>query len=181
MYRVPKGWSVLSNLDLQYKHSSNNLEIKPNIEPPWCKQKFKWRHLNETEGGHCIFTDGSKMSNKVGSAMVVVENGVETSHETVRINDEASVFMAELKAIEMAINHIISNNIPHSKIITDSSSVLQALNNPNNCKPSISHLKQLLIKSPATIELIWTRAHIGIYGNELADQYAKTSYIKGHH
>ncbi|GIY62382.1 uncharacterized protein CEXT_513801 [Caerostris extrusa] len=113
------------------------------------------------------------MSNKVGRAMVVVVNGVETSHETVRINDEASVFMAELKAIEMAIKHIISNNILHSKIITDSRSVLQALNNPNNCNPSIFQLKQLLIKCSATIELIWTRAHIGIYGNELADQYAK--------
>ncbi|GIZ01784.1 RNase H domain-containing protein [Caerostris extrusa] len=105
--------------------------------------------------------------------MVVVGNGVETSHKIVRLNDEAPVFMAELKAIEMAIHHIISNNILHFKIITDSRSVLQALHNPNNIKRSIFHLKQLLNKSTATIELIWTRAHIGIHGNELADQYAK--------
>ncbi|GIX71144.1 uncharacterized protein CDAR_430821 [Caerostris darwini] len=78
--------------------------------------------------------------------------------------------MAELNAIEMAIPHIISNNMKHSKIITDSRSVLQALHNPSNLKPIIFHLKQLLNKS---IELIWTRAHIGILGNELADQYAK--------
>ncbi|GIX83513.1 RNase H domain-containing protein [Caerostris darwini] len=81
--------------------------------------------------------------------------------------------MAELKAIEMAIHHIISNNILQYKIITDSRSVLQALNNPANCSPSIFQLKQLLSKTTATIELIWTRAHIGIHGNELADQYAK--------
>ncbi|GIZ01786.1 hypothetical protein CEXT_744841, partial [Caerostris extrusa] len=54
-----------------------------------------------------------------------------------------------------------------------SRSVLQALHNPNNIKRSIFHRKQLLNKSTATIELIWTRAHIGIHGNELADQYAK--------
>ncbi|GIX77396.1 putative 115 kDa protein in type-1 retrotransposable element R1DM [Caerostris darwini] len=158
--------------------SNSNLEKRPNIEPPRHKQKFKWRHLIEKEGGHCIFTDGSKMNNRVGSAMVVVENGVETSHKFVRINDEASVFMAELEAIEMAIHHIISNNILHSKIITDSRTVLQALNNPANCSPSIFQLKQLLSMTSANIELIWTRAHIGIHGNELADQFAKQATSK---
>ncbi|GIX70133.1 probable RNA-directed DNA polymerase from transposon BS [Caerostris darwini] len=159
-------------------YSYNNLEKRPNIEPPWYKQKFKWRHLFDREGGHCIFTDGSKMNNRVGCAMVVVENGVETSHRIVRINDEASVFMAELKAIEMAIHHIITHNIIHSKIITDSRSVLQALNNPANCSPSIFHLKQLLSLTTANIELVWTRAHIGIHGNELADHFAKQATSK---
>ncbi|GIY82483.1 hypothetical protein CEXT_352121 [Caerostris extrusa] len=39
-------------------YSTNKLEERPNIEPPWYKQKFKWRHLNE-EGGYYIYTDGS--------------------------------------------------------------------------------------------------------------------------
>ncbi|GIY57888.1 uncharacterized protein CDAR_197091 [Caerostris darwini] len=77
--------------------------------------------------------------------------------------------MAELHAIKMAISHIRDFSVKKAKIITDSRSVLQALNNTN---PSVLALKELLRYAPS-IELIWTRAHIGVAGNESADIHAK--------
>ncbi|GIY37491.1 hypothetical protein CDAR_459081 [Caerostris darwini] len=79
----------------------------------------------------------------------------------------------ELHAIKTAISFINEYSISNAKIITDSRSALHAVNNPNNNSPSILPLKELLKNTPSTVELIWTRAHIGVAGNELANICAK--------
>ncbi|GIY07540.1 hypothetical protein CDAR_386561 [Caerostris darwini] len=48
-----------------------------------------------------------------------------------------------------------------------------ALDNPANNSPAILQVKELLNDTQSTIEMVWTKAHIGITGNELADTYAK--------
>ncbi|GIY26811.1 RNase H domain-containing protein [Caerostris darwini] len=130
------------------------------------------------EEGCCIYTDGSKMNIRFGCAIVSLFNSIEQHHELGRFSDEATVFMAELKAIEAAINYATSNLISYAKIITDSRLVLQALNNPNNDYPPIRHLKSILTSSVTKFELIWTRSHIGVVGNELVDSYAKQATLK---
>ncbi|GIX68960.1 hypothetical protein CDAR_604381 [Caerostris darwini] len=127
--------------------SAEDLEASPNIEPSWEKLKFDRRYQHKPESGYYIYTDGSKMCNKVGCAMVVMYEGVEEYNCINCLNDEASVYMAELKAIEIAIEHVLSNNINHAKIISDSRSILQALNNPNNINPPILLIKKLIANS----------------------------------
>ncbi|GIX77402.1 RNase H domain-containing protein [Caerostris darwini] len=103
---------------------------------------------------------------------VFLDNVVQYSEQK-RLSDGASVFMAELKAIEMAILSANFHHYPSVKIISDSRSVLQALANPTNCSAPISLLKSLLGNSTTSCELIWTRAHVGTEGNEIADLHAK--------
>ncbi|GIY30014.1 hypothetical protein CEXT_464801 [Caerostris extrusa] len=74
------------------------LEERLNFEPPWNKSKFEWRYMKQRKEGCYMYTDGSKM------------NGREQYHETRRLSEEASVFMAELKAIETAIEYVTSNH-----------------------------------------------------------------------
>ncbi|GIY60240.1 hypothetical protein CDAR_235051 [Caerostris darwini] len=81
--------------------------------------------------------------------------------------------MAELHAIKKAIEYIINNSINSAKIISNSRSILIALDNPANNSPAILQVKELLNNMPSTIEMVWTKAHIGVNGNELADTYAK--------
>ncbi|GIY36395.1 uncharacterized protein CDAR_392761 [Caerostris darwini] len=104
--------------------------------------------------------------------MVIFNEGRQILQQNWRLNDEASVFMAELHAIKMAISNIRDLSIKKAKIVTDSRSVLQALNNPSNTNPSVLGLKELLRYAPS-IEFIWTTAHIGVAGNESADIHAK--------
>ncbi|GIY59839.1 hypothetical protein CDAR_299811 [Caerostris darwini] len=56
--------------------SADTLETTPKIEPHWEKIKIDWRHQQEIEGGFCICTDGSKMSNRVCCAMVILTGHV---------------------------------------------------------------------------------------------------------
>ncbi|GIY54774.1 hypothetical protein CDAR_391091 [Caerostris darwini] len=87
---------------------------------PWKKTRTPWRDLQPVEGGLCIYTDGSKKKDRVGSAIVLLKENVETYHQYWRLNDEATVFMAELHAIKKAIEYISNNSILDAKIISDS-------------------------------------------------------------
>ncbi|GIX77309.1 RNase H domain-containing protein [Caerostris darwini] len=157
----------------QQTFTFNDLEKRHKFEPHWDKTKFQWRHMNKKEDRCCIYTNGSKLRGRVGCASVCILNKVEMFSDQKRLSDEASVYMAELKAIESAINLANSHHYSSVKIISDSRSVLQALCNPNNCTSPISFLKSLLRSSTTSCELIWTKAHVGTEGNKIADFYAK--------
>lgn len=59
---------------------------------------------------------------------VVYEGGIETSHYKYRLDDNLSIFMAELLAIFKAVEYIIVNcKDKHFSIISDSKSVLESL------------------------------------------------------
>lgn len=63
-----------------------------------------------------IYTDGSKLNNKVGSAITVYKDQQEVESVQYILNDEASVFMAELFAIDKAIDYVIKNSVKYNGI-----------------------------------------------------------------
>ena len=79
----------------------------------------------------CIYTDGSKEENKVGCATFT--NG---NCKTLRLPDGSSIFTAEAKAIDLALDFINESNLKDKFIIfSDSLSVLQALNHTSPKTP----------------------------------------------
>jgi ribonuclease HI len=92
----------------------------------------------------------------------------------------ATIFQAEVTAILRACTHIKSNiakltDYNQIDIISDSKASLQALqknvttsNLVKMCKTTIDDLN-----SQIPVALHWIKAHVGHYGNELADQMAK--------
>ncbi|GIY52241.1 hypothetical protein CEXT_417101 [Caerostris extrusa] len=109
--------------------------------PPWDKKSITWNVFNENITGTLIFTDGSRMDNKVGGAFVVCKNNIETSHKIFRLSDHPTLFTAELMAVNAAVDYCITNHLQASSIITDSISVLLALVNVNNTNSEISIIK----------------------------------------
>ncbi|GIY12247.1 hypothetical protein CEXT_364941 [Caerostris extrusa] len=103
--------------------------------------------------------------------------GLRSTMSNSRLNNEATVFHAELHAIELAINYIVKNNLEED-IITDSRSTLLALANPRNYEPNILSLKDGIKNFQHNINFKWAKAHIGILGNEAADTYAKWPPLK---
>jgi ribonuclease HI len=73
----------------------------------------------------------------------------------------------------------IAENSPHTiAIFTDSRITIDLLKNVNNHSYLIKEIRKrisILERTNWTIEFSWVKAHIGIYGNELADQLAKAA------
>ena len=95
-----------------------------------------------------------------------------------RIPDGSSVFTAEAKAIDLALDFVNKCTYTDKFVIfSDSLSVLQALNHTSSKN---SQIQQLLLKhheisNLKTVIYCWIPSHIGIYGNEKVDKSAKES------
>ena len=95
-----------------------------------------------------------------------------------RIPDGSSVFTAEAKAIDLALDLVASCN-SHDKfiILSYSLSVLQALNHTSSKNPQIQDIlqKHHSISKLKTVGYCWILSHIGIRNNERVDKKAKES------
>ena len=83
-----------------------------------------------------MYTDGSKDEEKVGCAAAKYDDC-----KKMRIPDGSSVFTAEAKAIDLALDFV--NNCTYTDkfvIFSDSLSVLQALNHTSSKNSQIQHL-----------------------------------------
>ena len=95
-----------------------------------------------------------------------------------RIPDGSSVFTAEAKGIDLALDFVNTCTYTDKFVIfSDSLSVLQALNHTSSKNSQIQHLllKNHEISSSETVIYCWIPSHIGIYGNEKVDKNAKES------
>ena len=109
-------------------------------------------------------------------------------HHSERISDNASIFIAEMSAIEYALMHALSLPSPLSiTIISDSLSVLKFLLRSPTIEITPIHLRILqaytsLLANGSQARLVWVPNHIGLHGNDQADLLAKIgSSLPSHH
>ncbi len=156
-------------------------------EPAEEWNKKYWADLDSMETGadRCgnepgtayVYTDGSCLQDQVGAAYTVTYNKEEIAHASFHINPEATVFQAEIAAIEEAALDIPRFTQTCRKVVffTDSQAALKAL--AANCYKSrhvwncVRSLMRLC--DGRKVELKWIKAHVGHAGNERADQLAK--------
>ena len=96
----------------------------------------------------------------------------------VQFPDDSSIFTAEAKAIDLALDFISTCDASNKFIIfSDSLSVLKAMNHTSSKNPQIQKLLEKCHELLAykEIALCWIPSHIGIQGNEMVDKQAKTS------
>ena len=131
--------------------------------------EIKDEHSNCTP----IYTDGSKDNDRVGCAAII--NNISIIQ---RLPSNASIFTAEIKAIDLALDAIAESDDDHFIIFSDSLSVLLSLENKKLDNPlvvNLLHKLHLLSIAHKTIFFCWIPSHIGIRGNEAADVAAKKS------
>ena len=75
------------------------------------KQNFQELQSQLSDYQH-IYTDGSKVENKVGCAYVLGSH-----HEKIRLPDGSSIFTVESKAIDMALDYIRNNSLDKKFVI----------------------------------------------------------------
>ncbi|KAH9416497.1 hypothetical protein DERP_014546 [Dermatophagoides pteronyssinus] len=135
---------------------------------------------DRNSSGYTIYTDGSKINDEVGSAVVIFANDEKRSPLlvlTYRLNSNCSVYQAELFGICNAISWVIENGVSDAVILSDSKSAIQSICNFH----STNFLVQLIFKMVADytgrICIKWIKAHNGCFGNDLADFYAKQATL----
>ena len=136
------------------------------------KQNFQELQSRLSNYQH-IYTDGSKVEDKVGCAYISGSH-----HEKIRLPDGSSIFTAESKAIDMALDYVMNNSLENKFVIfSDSLSVLKSLNHTSSKNPKIQNLIEKHHELSKTKEILfcWLPSHVGIKGNEAADVKAKAS------
>ena len=118
-----------------------------------------------------IYTDASKTGEgKVGIG-IVIWDGETYKKIPCFIDEENSVFRGEALAIQRAVRLVHINQWKEVTIYSDSFSSLQALQNLDNQDPTILHTQNYALDTDVAFK--WIPAHVGIEGNEIADQTAK--------
>lgn len=122
------------------------------------------------------YTDGSKDSNdETGSGWCAEKELTVWGYK--RLGSYATVFQAEVSAIQECVNYMLTSNITNTAIAicTDSRAALLALDGCQftsltawNCKRRIDELGKRNI-----LTLWWVPGHEGIKGNERADRLAR--------
>lgn len=120
----------------------------------------------------CLYTDGSKTLSGTGAAVFIND----TLSITARLKEPSSIFDAELLAIMLATEHIRKLERDRYMIVSDSLSVLMALQNnsvSSRASPTLyrcRHRLHILSIESYQILLIWVPSYKDIAGNEKADE-----------
>ena len=152
----------------------------------------KWTHPAErveiknakdyTKYMYEIYTDGSKSDFGVGAGIVVFCNDEINNKLQFKLSSGCSNNQAEQLAIVKAIDYINTLNDTTQiegrsvAIYTDSKITLDSLKNGHNHNTLIDDIRRnlkLLEKDGWQVDFSWVKAHIGNYGNEMADRLAK--------
>ena len=111
----------------------------------------KFNEFRESQGSHDeVYTDGSKMNERVGAAAVInrhFQNGETTCRQrSKRSPDNSTIFAAEATAISLALNYYQHMDpVYHDVVVySDSMSCLQAIEGEDTKNPFICHIMNLL-------------------------------------
>ncbi|GBM73974.1 hypothetical protein AVEN_121786-1 [Araneus ventricosus] len=118
--------------------------------------RIRWEFFEELENGHLIFTNGSKIGDKVGCAFVHCYNKMELQFQQYRL----------------------ASGLVNVGIVTDSRSTLQTLESVIDRRAIIVDIKTKLQTYRNNILVYWVKTHKGQWGNERTDFLAKSATEK---
>lgn len=130
-------------------------------------------------GGQTLrcFTDGSKTSKGVGSGVLIERPGSTAEVMSFCLGQLASVFQAEVFAIQMLAEKLLDLGVSGEAIhiFSDSQAAIKAISGSVVQSKTVRHCRESLNKIGDInhVSILWTPGHQGIQGNEMADKLAK--------
>lgn len=174
---APKTQSKIfpKNLEINIK-----LNSKINKKTNTTDEIIAWKNkeLENYQNFTRIYTDGSKQDKLCGIGIYFPQEDIEMG---ARLQNEVSIKTTEILAIKEAIDFGLVNNHKQILILTDSLSSCVSLDNSMKNKNwkfyENSIINKAIDNTSVEIVIMWIPAHIGIIGNEKADQIAKKMLI----
>lgn len=120
-----------------------------------------------------IFTDGSKLNDKTGYGFYDSKEKISFSG---RLKSQFTITNAELVAILKALEYVEINKLNNVVILTDSKSTTQLLKNRTVSSSDnylIFEIFNRINRLAENITIQWIPGHIGLVGNDRADNAAK--------
>ena len=132
----------------------------------------KFREVQRKYNGFChLYTDGSKVNEKASAAVYSPMGKI-----AFRMPNNSSIFTAEIAAIYKALEYVRASWCSKFVIFSDSMSVLESISSQESKNPLLNNLLQFiesLRQRKKIVHFCWVPSHVGIRGNEKADQAAK--------
>jgi ribonuclease HI len=137
-----------------------------------------------------VFTDGSGFNGNIGAGTMNLLHGVVGDQRYLGTESQSTVYAGELNGIEMALAAARHGKDGTKELILfpDSQAAIQAIQDPR--RPSGQYVLTLLYDHVKAIRSLpdqdrfditirWIPAHIGVRGNEYADEQAKFAAVMG--
>jgi ribonuclease HI len=123
-----------------------------------------------------VYTDGSLLEERSGAGVYIEVDRQPQVTMSERL-PPCTVFQSELRAIQMACEHLSlhKHNTKDIHIHVDSKAALQSLVQLQITNKTVHQTVELLreLAGRHTVTLQWVKAHVGIPGNEMVDEAAK--------
>ena len=177
----------LPNFSIPYKtfqepittHILQDYKNIPGIQKQYIFQEDitkKWKDFEH------IYTDGSKLKDKVGCAIYYPKVKQILKY---KLPTNLSVFSAELVAIREAFQLALNSSKNKYVIFTDCKSAIEKIKNASPTAYSNYLISEILLinleakRQSKTIQLAWIRGHSGLINNEIVDKLAKEATDQG--
>ena len=129
-------------------------------------------HVQEHSDSVALYTDGSKSAEGTGCA------SVQPAKKRAKLNNNSSVFTAELHAILELMEDIEDHAGRKYTVFTDSQSAIKAINSYGRFHPLIHKIQKWLVQIATrrkSVKFCWVPCHIGVRGNEEADRGSQSA------
>lgn len=167
------------------KFKISNLDVE---DPKHPKRKIRphWDRLDAHYSELFIYTDGSKLEEKVGASHIIRYRDKQIFQDQQRLEDNSCVFQVYVWAIKMALTKLPKKD-EKAEIFIDNQAALRAVYNTYHSKLLVQDAQTTqttLFKLRKQITLQWIKTHIEEAENEEADKAAKEatslneSYVK---
>lgn len=176
-----------------YQYNYNSLTTVPQIKFDLgiskndINPKLEFTNIinNDWSDWHCIYTDASKHTYR-SCVGVGVYHPQYKCVQQIKFPPETSVYTGECYGLLKAIEYALMVKLPKTIIFSDSRSSLEAIIRfpfkSHKQPPTVFGIRNLLYKCSqkgCTIVLAWVPSHVGIPGNERADQLANEAIRVG--
>lgn len=159
------------------------IRSKESYELNSIKLDVKMELYKKYSGWDLIFTDGSKSVDGIGAALYHFNSGF---RKCFKIINQVSVMSAELVAISEALTFVLSKNFDTCVVLSDCKSALQHIISCVFAHRSGVSVAYDVVRKIAecrtkgiNLKLQWVPSHIGLRGNDVADELARQAAING--
>ena len=138
------------------------------------------RHENDSDANLTFHTDGSKTSKGAGAAYCQIEYKSVVQSRQIRLQLNNIVFQAEAVALLECLLLIKTMDFIFTTIFSDHQSISKAITSFSK-DPIITEIQNIytIISKSCRIAFCWCPGHVSIFGNECADQLAKSAVLNG--